>query len=63
MNNPRFKYADKGDSNIHVKLDGRSVGIIRRRKGKWIYCPQGKIRAAGDPFATLAECKESIEEE
>jgi hypothetical protein len=47
--------------NIDVRLDGKIVGEIISLAGGYAYKPKG--RKPGETFATLAECKRSVEGE
>ncbi|USM11494.1 hypothetical protein vBCbaSRXM_49 [Citromicrobium phage vB_CbaS-RXM] len=45
-----------------VFLDGKKVGAIRSFDEGYRYCPVG-TKIKGEPFATLAECKASLEDD
>jgi len=57
--NHRFWY-EQGKRGIVVFLDGKRVGTIIKRDGMYCYRPIGTVYY-GDPFATVEECKRSIE--
>jgi hypothetical protein len=44
-----------------VKLDGEKVGEIRRENGKFTYHAGSLGKHKGEPFDTLADCKDSLE--
>lgn len=56
----------KKDSAEKVLLDGKVVGVIRPIKNdfdggvKWQYVPKGQ-KVGGGTFATIEECKRSLE--
>lgn len=57
-----------GSAKIHVYIDGKFAGKIellypRHNDPRWRYLPNGHKRLAGPMFATLAECKRSLEGE
>lgn len=52
---------DLKDGALLVRLGRRIVGKIRKTEGGYHYKPKGF--AAGDTFKTVAEVKQSIEED
>ena len=56
----------KGSNGVVVKLDGKWIGTIERASlGEslgWRYRPKGSNKT-GETFATLRECKKSLEGE
>lgn len=54
-------YAKKDLQTTKVKLDGKFVGSIIESKKGFRYFPKNIVQAGGDFFATLAECKLSLE--
>lgn len=56
-------YKPQPDGGIRVLLDGKLVGTIRRFGVLgWQYRPRGNAES-GDYFATLEQCKRSLEGE
>lgn len=54
-----IKYERQIDGSIFVRLDGKTVGVIRMFPLGWQYKPRGG--EPGDFYSTLAECKASLE--
>jgi hypothetical protein len=54
-----------GINALAVYLDGKMVGAITHSSEGYVYWPRSakERKQAGDAFATLAECKRSIEGE
>lgn len=59
MKKQGIDYQRQIDGAVYVVLDGKRVGVIRLYPPGWQYKPRGG--EAGDFFATLAECKKSLE--
>lgn len=49
------------DSKWSVLLDGRVVGKINLKDGKYRYFPGGIFDFSGDDFATLTACVKSLD--
>lgn len=58
----RFQYLPIGPDAYTVKLGGRTVGRIVQAVAGFRYFPKGG-RDGGAIYATLKECKQSLEED